>query len=242
MSETSVLPDSPSLRQAIRPGIATIQLLWRPFVLIQLAALGVVVSYNFVPAVAGACEAIGEMKARYGYAFSAAAGILAGAVTPEIFKLIIQPGYRLNRARLRDLFLSFFYFGAMGMICDGLYRLFGIIYGPEASVRNAILKTLSDQFIFTPTLGTGIAAVYFPLYRGGWNFRKVFGGFGWNWYLRTVVPILLPAWCYWIPMCILLYALPLRLQVPFAACATAAWGLLLTALTANRIHTVDNDD
>lgn len=217
----------------MRPGIAAIRGFWRPFVLIQICAAAVVVAYYHVPGVAERLDGIERLKARWGYLFSFTVGIFAGAIVPEIFRLLVQPGHRFSPAQRRDVFLSFFYFGTMAVLCDGLYRLLDIAIGTELSFRTVVLKMLADQFLFTATLGTGIAAVYFPLYRSRWDFSKVLGGFGLGWYLRNVIPILLPAWAYWIPMCLLMYSMPSLLQVPFCACATAAWGLIVTVVASH---------
>ena len=187
MTET-VVQTQTFLKDSARPGIDAIKRFWKPFVLIQLCGLCVVILYYTIPSFAGACEHIARLKKQYGYAFSGTAGIIAGAIVPEMFKVITMREEKLSAQRLKDLLFSCFYFCFMAMLCDGLYRLLDIIVGSEPTTRNAILKTLCDQGLFTPTLGTGIAATYFPLYRSGWDFKSIFKGFGFMWYLRTVLP------------------------------------------------------
>lgn len=229
-----VVSETSHFRIAAQPGIEAIKRFWKPFVLIQLCGLAFVILYYMLPSLARALEGVAMMKAKYGYAFSCVAGIIGGAIVPEVFKVASMREEKITTHRLKELFFSFFYFGFMAMLCDGLYRLLDIIFGTEVSVSNSILKMMADQGIFTPTLGTGIAAIYFPLYRSSFDFRRVLGGFGWEWYLKNVLPVLLPAWCYWIPMCVLMYSMPSLLQVPFSVSATAAWGLMVTAVTRHR--------
>lgn len=234
---TSVLVTETShIRSAAQPGILAVKRFWKPFILIQLCGLAFLILYYSLPSLQHALEGVAALKQKYGYLFSCIAGIVGGAIVPEAFKVITMREEKLTPQRLKDLFFSFFYFGFMAMLCDGLYRLLDVIWGSEVSVANSILKMMSDQGLFTPTLGTGIAAIYFPLYRSNWNFRKVLGGFGWEWYLKNVLPILLPAWCYWIPMCVLMYSMPSLLQVPFSVSATAAWGLIVTAVASRAQH------
>lgn len=205
--------------------------------LIQLCGLAVVILYYTWPTFASACEHIAQMKKEYGYAFSGIAGVIAGAIVPETFKVMTMRDEKLSRKRLKDLFFACFYFAFMAMLCDGLYRLLDIVIGSEPTTKNAILKTLCDQGLFTPTLGTGIASIYFPLYRSGWDFRSIFKGFGFVWFVKINLPVLLPAWCYWIPMCVLMYSLPSLLQVPFSVSATAAWGLLVVVIASRKSGT-----
>jgi hypothetical protein len=125
----------------------------------------------------------------------------------------------------------------MGAIVDTLYRALGAYLGAEPTWANATSKMLVDQFVFTPTFGVGIAAVYFPLRHSRWDFAAVFGGFpGPAWYVRRVMPLLVPAWCFWIPMTFLVYSLPSLLQMPMTLTANAAWSMLLIAI-ARRRHT-----
>jgi len=233
---SAAVSETSHLRAAAQPGLRAIRRYWKPFILIQLFGLAFVVLYYTLPGLAGSLEGVAKLKATYGYLFSCIAGIIGGAIVPEVFKVVTIREEKLTEQRLKDLFFSCFYFGLMAMLCDGLYRLLEVIYGKDVSIGTAILKMMSDQFIFTPILGTGIAAIYFPLYRSGWDFQRVLHGFGWNWYLRNVLPILLPAWVYWMPMCLLMYSMPSLLQVPFSVCATAAWGLIITAVASRDSH------
>ncbi|MCS7034368.1 MAG: hypothetical protein NZ561_10325, partial [Phycisphaerae bacterium] len=202
---------------------------WLPFVLILLCGAGFVVGYYTIPAVSQACEHVTRLKQRFGYGFSAVGGLVAGVVIPELFKRLTLPGHRIL-PRLGELFMDAIYFVAMALMVDTLYRVLGWMFGEEPDFRTVVAKTLIDQFVFTPTFGTAIAAVYFPLRKSGWDFQRVLRGFGWGWYVRTVLPILLPAWVFWIPAVAMIYSLPPLLQMPFSLCVTAAWSLLLIVI------------
>ena len=225
---------SPTFRQLVAPSLIALKRVLVPFVLLVLCGLAFVVSYYWVPAVARACETVAGLKARFGYGFSAVGGLVAGVVLPELFKRFTLPGHRIL-PRLGEMLLDSFYFILMAVLVDTLYRALGYAFGTQVDFQTVAIKTLIDQFVFTPTLGTAIAAVYFPLRKGGWNFGKVFHGFGLRWYVRTVMPILLPAWVFWIPAVALTYSLPSLLQMPFSLCATAAWSLLLVVIARTEV-------
>jgi hypothetical protein len=226
----------PSFRQLVAPSLHALRRVRVPFVLLLLCGLAFVVSYYHVPAVARVCESIAALKSRYGYGFSAVGGLCAGVIVPELFKRLTLRGHRLL-PRLGEIVMDAPYFIFMAVLVDGLYRGLGVIFGTQVDVQTVVIKTLIDQFLFTPSLGVGIAATYFPLRKCGWDFRQIFAGFGPNWYVRTVMPILLPAWVFWIPAVALTYSLPPLLQMPFSLSATAAWSLLLVVIARQAVST-----
>lgn len=225
---------APTFRQLVAPSLGALKRVRVPFVLLLLCGVGFVVSYYHLPPVTRACATIAQLKARFGYSFSAVGGLVAGVVLPELFKRFTLPGHRLRR-RWGEMLFDSFYFIFMAVLVDSLYRTLGYLFGTQADFQTVAIKTFIDQFIFTPTLGTGVAAVYFPLRKCGWNFGRVFSGFGPAWYVRTVMPILIPAWVFWLPAVALTYSLPSLLQMPFSLCATAAWSLLLVVIARNEI-------
>jgi len=233
-SETAQAP-SPTFRQLVAPSLLALARVRVPFVMVLVCGLGFVVSYYHVPAVTRACESIAAVKQQFGYAFSAVGGLVAGVVVPEMFKRLTLREHRLSH-RLGELAMDSIYFIFMAVLVDGFYRILSAVFGSHADVQTVLMKTMIDQFIFTPTLGTGIAAVYFPLRKCGWNFRSVFRGIGPRWYVRTVLPVLLPAWVFWLPAVALTYSLPGLLQMPFSLCATAAWSLLLVVIARSPLH------
>lgn len=213
---------------SLTPAIESFRRVRVPFVLILICGIGFVVGYYTIPRVAAACEVIANLKARFGYGFSAVGGFVAGVIVPETFKRLTIAGHRIL-PRIGELLMDGLYFIFMAVLVDTLYRWLGWQFGYDTSFRTVATKTLIDQFIFTPTLGTGIAAIYFPLRKANWDLR-FFNGFGLRWYVRTVMPILLPAWLFWIPAVALTYSLPPLLQMPFSLCATAAWSLLMIVI------------
>ena len=49
-------------------------------------------------------------------------------------------------------------------------------------------------------------------------------------YVLTVLPVLVSNWLFWIPMVVLIYCFPTSLQLPLGILACAIWSMLLTAL------------
>lgn len=231
---SAAAPARPTLRELVLPSLLALRSVWVPFVLILLLGVAFVISYYTIPAVKSGSEVIASLKERMGYGFSALGGLIAGVIFPETFRRLTIPGHRIF-SRWRDVLLDIPYFVFMALLVDTLYRLLAMAFGTEVNVPTVAAKTVIDQFVFTPLLGVVIPAVYFPLRKNGWSLRRVLGGFGWDWYLRNVVPLLLPAWVFWIPAVILIYSLPPPLRMPFTLCATAAWSLLMVVIAKREV-------
>lgn len=64
-------------------------------------------------------------------------------------------------------------------------------------------------------------------YRPGPTIRQLKPSFYWE----RVMPVLLPNWCFWLPMCIAIYALPTNLQYVLFLLAMATWSMLASYMT-----------
>jgi hypothetical protein len=47
-----------------------------------------------------------------------------------------------------------------------------------------------------------------------------------------VLPLLLPSWCFWIPMVSIIYALPVPLQFLLFVFALGAWSLIMVSIAS----------
>ncbi|MEM1013775.1 MAG: hypothetical protein AAGI46_16335 [Planctomycetota bacterium] len=220
----------PSLRELLRPGIRGVRANWRPFVLLQLVAFAVVVSYYQVDFVREALSHLEQLKERHGYLFAGAASAIAGALLPEAAKLVIQPGFRLRDRGEEVLFLLVLFF-FNGMLVDGFYRLVGHLFGSGIDVPTVLGKTLVDMLGFTPFVALPIVMFAFAIRRHGYRpmdgVREVARTGPVAWYLKRVVPILLPNWAFWVPMVLLIYSMPSGLQIVMFAGALSAWSLVM---------------
>jgi hypothetical protein len=93
-------------------------------------------------------------------------------------------------------------------------------------------KTLVDQFLYTPFLSNPMQTLAFLWKSEQFSFRRTvekmrqFRQF----YVLTVLPVLVSNWLFWIPMVVLIYCFPTSLQLPLGILACAIWSMLLTAL------------
>jgi hypothetical protein len=207
-------------------GLAAVRKFWRPFVLIQGVALTMGLAYRSSESVRAACVALAAFRTRGGLAFSAIAGLIAGAVLPEVAKWLADHARARPGPRLDDMIFNGIFFAGDGALIDGLYRMEARLFGDDARTTTVIAKTAFDQFVFSPLWVTVIVTLFlWRRQRYSWAATRPARH---DRFLRTrVLPLLVSNWCFWIPIVLIVYALPSPLQFVMFAFALAAWSLIM---------------
>ncbi len=192
----------------------------------------VVVGYFKVAVMRDAMDQLAIWKAAggvlaLGLVIAVIASIVSGAVAPEIAKVVALRQTTFDRARWIDFVYNAAIFGAFGLTGDLFYRWMGHLFPPDGTITTIAIKTAIDQFVYSPLITLPSVALVFTCRRLQWNASAILKEIGLHWYLKHVVGLILLCWCYWIPMCMLMYALPASLTFVFAMFAQAAWALLL---------------
>jgi hypothetical protein len=227
MPEVVVEPPALSLRSVVAPGVGAVRKFWRPFLLLQFMALGLVAAYYASERVRIICGHLSDLKQQTGLIFSAIATALAGGLLPEFAKAIVMGDRKLTKERLDHIWFALVIFAINGMMVDLQYRLFGVVLGQDNHPATIIKKVLADQFITTPFYSMPYWVVVFALRDNRFDVMKTIRLFSVRWFVGRTLPILIPAWCYWLPMTSMIYALPGPLQFCLFCFAVAAWSLLM---------------
>jgi hypothetical protein len=222
----------PALARLAAPGIEAVRRFWKSFLLIQSCALMLVLAYFHSSNVQSVCEKLARLQQSGGLLLSAVAAGIAGGIVPEIAKAILPPklipgekrGHHLTRG---DLTFAIIAFAINGLITDLQYRLLGWAIGRDAHFLTAVKKMLADQFITTPIYGIVYWAVIYRWKALGFRIGPLLREMGPHWYLTQVMPLLIPCWCFWIPMVLMVYLMPAPLQFSLFCLALAAWSLLM---------------
>jgi len=214
-------------------GRAALRRFWRPFVLIQSAAVLLVVAYRASGDVRAACDAAAAAKAHGGLAFAAFTGALAGGWLPELAKMIADPKARKARGRWGALAFNTAVFAANGVVVDGLYRLESFLFGTKGTIGTVAAKVAFDQLVFSPTWLLIIMAL-FTWRQQGFSVARTWPLLGDGFYRRRVLPLLLPNWCFWVPLVSIVYALPAALQFLLFVLLLAAWSLIMVFIAEGR--------
>jgi hypothetical protein len=207
-----------------------------PGLVIQALMIAIVLAFYFLPASRPCFQALAAAKAQYGYGFSAASGLVAGALLPMLLKFALLRRGRPTRAELRAdlsefLFLAVFW-APEGMIADLFYRIQGHMFGVDPSFSVVCKKVLFDQFVYNPFFAAPYMLAWYEWKNQGWRIRLALHAFTWDFYRIRTIPTLCATWVVWIPVTSAIYAVPSLLQIPLFALALTFWVLMLAYMTS----------
>jgi hypothetical protein len=236
--------DSPTV-SPLSAGLTALRRFWRPFLLIQSAAVTLGLAYRLSDSVRAACVVLGRWKIEGGVPFAAIAGAVAGGLLPELAKGLVgraPPGSdreasddeagdsagarKARRQRWSDLRFNLAFFAFDGVAVNGLYRLAARLFGSDSRPSTVLTKIAFDQFVFTPLWQVLTILLYLARQRR-WSWTDTRPALARGIFWPRVLALLLPAWCFWIPIVAIVYALPGPLQFLMFAFALAAWSLIM---------------
>jgi hypothetical protein len=207
--------------------------LLRPGLVLQAAALGLVLSYYFLPAARHAFAPLARWRTEGGYLFSALASALCGGLIPFLYLRLTA---RSPRAYPWPHLLFFTGFWAWkGAEVDLLYRSLTALYGSGTDPATVLRKVATDQLGFNPFYATPVGSLIFAWKDAGFRWKVVVADVrAGRWYSRRVLPVLISVWALWLPVVCCVYALPAALQVPLYNVVLCFWSLLFAHITAQQ--------
>jgi len=218
----------PARESVLAPGIAAVRHNWRPFVVIQAVAAGLAALYYASPTVQEATLSIQQVKLAGGTAFAAVTTAIAGAILPEIAKRATMG----ERTPARDIVFQLAFFATIGMLVDTFYGLLGGLFGTQVTLQTVLQKALFDQFVFSPLVTISFSTLAFGWKESGFDLRQTGETFANGGFARRYAPLLVTCWAFWLPVLLIVFALPANLQFLMFVCTQAAWSLLLLHMTA----------
>jgi hypothetical protein len=217
----------------LRPGYASVRANWKPFLALQFAAAMLVTAFYLWPAFRSLAEKLAALNGRAGLIGAALAASFAGVAIPELARRVLrQPPRTLVHHRALDLAFDAAFFALIGILVTLFYRLQTHLFGADATAAVALKKMLFDQLVFTAMFSIPMCVVLYRAYELKfaraplWQEVRTPVSF----YAKRVLPLLLPCFCYWVPMNLLTYLLPPAAQFLLYLCAQAAWSLLMVVI------------
>jgi len=207
-----------------------------PGLIIQAMMVALVLAYYFFPPSRAFFQTLAVAKGQWGYAFSFASAVIAGAVLPVIFKITVLQRGRVTRADFADLLFLAIFWGVDGVVLDSFYRFQSIIFGAHADFSTVSKKVLVDQFIYNPVFAAPYTVICYELKHQGYRWSRSRHVFTAGFYRERTIPCLCATWTIWIPVTSAIYSLPSLLQIPLFALALTFWVLMLAYITT-RPHT-----
>jgi hypothetical protein len=205
-----------------------------PGLIVQGMMLALLLAYFFHPPATLLLGRLAALKERWSYGYSAMAAIIAGAVIPELLRISVFQKLRPHRGNLANLAFAIPFWGFMGVVVDGFYRLQAVWFGTEASISVVLPKVLVDQFVYNPLFAAPLTTAMYDWKNRGYGRRGPGACSGMAWYRDAVVPTLFATWGVWIPVVTIVYSLPSLLQIPLFGFALSMWVMLYTWMSERR--------
>lgn len=221
-------PPAPPPAGPVAQGLAAARANLMPAMLLQAAALLIVLGYYFVQPVHAALESLSQIKQRHGYAFSAASTMTVAGLLPFLLQYLQRGGRRFLLAK--HLPFIMLYWAVKGMEVDAFYRLQAMVFGDNTQPTTVAAKMLFDQFVYTPLWGMPATVAVYRLKDVGFDPRR------WDvlplgvFYRRRILAVLITTWAIWIPAVTVIYCLPLPLQLPLQNIVMCLWVLLFLVI------------
>ena len=187
-----------------------------PAAFLWAAAISIIVLYSFVPSVKDALDDLAAFKGRWGYAFSAISTPIFAVVLPlTIQRLARSLGSKaIQPEPLINVPLLVAFWAYRGAEIDALYRLQAWAWGEGHAWWQLAVKVAIDQGGYVMCWAIPTMVVVFLYKDCGYSIRRARAELGPAWYRNRCVAILVVNWVVWIPAVVVIYSLPLGLQLP----------------------------
>ena len=205
-----------------------------PGLILQALMLALLLGYYFHPATTLLLDRLADLKLRWGFGYSALSAIIAGAVIPEIMRVLAFQKGRARRKNFANLLFTIPFWCFMGMLVDAFYRGQADVFGSEATLRVVATKVLVDQLLYSPFIATPLTCWLYDWKLAGYRLAGTRRFLTLAYARDVMVPTNFANWGVWIPVVSILYSLPSTLQIPLFGLALSLWVMLLTWMSERR--------
>ncbi len=182
-----------------------------PALVLQGFAGIILLLYFLVPATRPAFEAIGDLRARNGYLFSAVSTALFGGLVSWLVlwnRGRIPPGRVLAQGAF---FLG--YWAVQGVMVDTLYRLQTQWFGDANDPLTLLKKVFIDQGPYNLLYATPVSLFFYTWKDENFSWSRAWTATRTD-FAHRYWSIMVSVWIIWIPAVTMVYSLPPDLQIP----------------------------
>ncbi|MEM1097451.1 MAG: Mpv17/PMP22 family protein [Planctomycetota bacterium] len=208
-----------------------------PAVFLAMFALTLGLSYAFIGPVNEAFDRFADWRQTLGFpfnwAFPAITTAFFGAIVPWLVQRL-RPNPD-DRPDARDLAYFTVFWAVKGIEIQLLYTVLDAVVGSGASVGVILGKLVIDMAFYCPVWAVPTTLLAYQFRESGFSLSAVRRGplgrgIG-HWVRWSVFPVVINNWCVWIPAVIVIYTMPLALQLPFQNLVLCFWCLVLAFLS-----------
>lgn len=214
-------------------GLAAARANFRPGILLWLLGVSVLASYFGSETGRSLWQQIGQWKLAGGFGFSAISTSIFAGLIPWVIRAWIErrhdpkPPGPLGEAPTVGLSFLMAFWAFKGLEVDLLYRMQAMWFGDDRAFSTVLLKVIIDQALYVPLWATPSTLILMRWHRCGYRASVTIKSLGPRWWWRQGVPLTLANWAVWIPAVVMIYQLPLPLQLPVQNLVLCFWSLML---------------
>lgn len=205
-----------------------------PGLMVQGAMLALLLAYFHHQPTRVALDQLAAFKERTGYLYTSVSAVIAGAIIPEILRVLFFQRGRFGSKNLGNLAFTIPFWGLICITVDLFYQLQARMFGTGVDFGTVAIKVLVDQFGYTAFFATPMTCILYDWKQEGYLARTLLRVFRADYYRETILPVLITNWAVWIPLISIIYCLPLSLQIPLFGLALSLWVLLYTWISESR--------
>jgi len=181
-------------------------------VIIFFAAL-LVAAYYLFDSVREALEGLQAISNAWGLVFPMLTSAIGAGIIPGLYLMLMGKSRHDIRGFLDLLFTSFVWSSNMIMVYY-FYQFQDTFWGPSTTAGIVVSKMMLDQFVFTPFVNIHYFGIGFRLRDLNYDFNALGQTLRDDWIIKVAIPMLISCWLTWTPGTLVVYSLPLPLQIP----------------------------
>jgi hypothetical protein len=220
----------PKRGQLLEPCFRGMRSNLRPALVLQAFALTIVCGYFWSAQVKAALDVVGELKVRYGYAYSALSTCLFGGLVP--YAVLSLSGRIPHQRRWAELGFYALLWLWKGVEVDAFYRTQAGWFGEGSGVGTIAVKAFVDQFVYVPLWAAPSQVLLFTWKDAGFSLAQTRAAFRTQSLAERVLVVTFSTWVVWLPAVAIIYSLPSLLQVPLFNLVLCFWCLLMSFISS----------
>lgn len=201
-----------------------------PAMILWLFGIALITNYFLVAPATQLLDSVGELKTRIGLLFSMVSTGLFGGLIPGLIAWLLHRSTTRNEIATSTLFWAY-----KGLEIDLFYRLQAFLFGDQLDLQTVAVKTLCDQLVMVPLIGVPNVILFYLFREQGYSWSRFRRALGPGWYRNRVLPVLIANWTIWLPAVVMIYCLPLALQLPVQNLILCFWVLILMFFTDRKL-------
>ncbi len=202
-----------------------------PGAALWLFGVAIVAGFFWYDPIRNGFEKLGEYKTKFGLLFSIVSTAIFGGLLPVMLRLLA--GRKTPKPFTSMLLGNVIFWALKGAEIDLFYRLQAWLFGDDNNMQTIACKVFVDMVLYAPLFGLLNCVLFYVWQDNHYSVSKTRAALGPNWYVRKVFPALISNWCVWLPSVIIIYALPLALQLPVQNLILCFWVLVLVFFTSD---------